>query len=96
MCIGILLQKNPIQADTIPRTQAERKRKRPADCASIHQGQLASEADTLLRFLATFQTSEIGLLAQRAKRGSPSFVCQRSALEANVSSGKEQTLPYAN
>ncbi len=37
----------PTQVNTVPRQQAERKRKRPASGVSIHQGQLASETDTL-------------------------------------------------
>ena len=38
---------NLTQVDTEPRQQVERKRQRAASGASIHQGQLASETDTL-------------------------------------------------
>jgi hypothetical protein len=38
---------NLTQVDTVPQRQAKRDQKRPASAASRHQGQLASEADTL-------------------------------------------------
>jgi hypothetical protein len=40
---------NPTRVDTVPREQAERKRKRPASSVSIHQGQPARKTDALSR-----------------------------------------------